>query len=134
VAYIIGYRIGDCFYLEITGYDSDWKKWSVGAVCILLSLQSMLLEKPPLRRYDFLSWDFEYKKRFGNKYWLEANFYAFPTERRVSAIYFFLKSNIIVSNILRRIVRRRNANAASPTGAGDAVAALRDRRRMLLRG
>jgi Acetyltransferase (GNAT) domain len=103
VAYIIGYRIRDVFYLEITGYDADWKAWAVGNTCILLSLQSMISENPPLRRYDFLSYEFEYKRRFGNNKWLEANFYVFPVELRLGVIYVVLKSNIIASNILRRV-------------------------------
>jgi len=102
VAYIIGYRIGDQFYLEVTGYDWNWKKWSVGIVCILLSLESMLAEHPLIKRYDFLSWEFEYKKRFGNMRWMESNFYAFPDRFRFRLIYLCLKTNIIISNCLRR--------------------------------
>jgi hypothetical protein len=114
VAYILGYRIRDAFYLEITGYDSDWRKSAVGVVCILLSLQWMLAEDPPLRRYDFLSWDLEYKKRFGNNKWLEANFYMFPNSFRLGFVYLVLKANIKASNFLRHIYNRYRSRVGPP--------------------
>jgi CelD/BcsL family acetyltransferase involved in cellulose biosynthesis len=106
--------------LEATGYDANWRKWSVGVACILLSLQSMLEENPAITRYDFLSWEFEYKRRLGNSKWMEANYYAFPYAFRSRLIHACLKANIVAADRLRHIshwLGLRFLTAASRAGA-----------------
>jgi hypothetical protein len=127
VSYIIGYRIADQFNLEATGYDSNWRKWAVGVACILLSLQAMLDEDPPIVRYDFLSWEFEYKKRLGNTKWMEANFYAFPYAFRSRVIYVCLRANIVAANRLRRFSHWPGPRIRFPAAASAAGIAQRPR-------
>ena len=78
-AYQYGIIYNNTYHLEYLGYDTRFEKYGVGTV-ILIKVIEILCDDTDFEFYDFGWMNADYKERFADQSWKEANFYLFqPT-------------------------------------------------------
>lgn len=66
IAYVHGYRLGDCYLLDDTGYDEEFSALGVGSALVFQVVQD-LLERYPGEVIDFGYGDNQYKRVLANR-------------------------------------------------------------------
>ena len=80
-AFWLGRRYGNTFYLNLTGYDPEYKKYELGTILFINMLQD-IAENTNIDYIDFGFSDQPYKARFGNECWEEEDVYLFAASWR----------------------------------------------------
>ncbi len=75
-AFEIWFRYGKTYHGQMVGFDPKWKKWRVGTVLFLKTLE-LICDDSDMKKFDFGFGDAEYKQSYGNQQWKEASVYIF---------------------------------------------------------
>jgi hypothetical protein len=75
-AFWLGRRYKNIFYLMLTGYDPEFKKYELGTVLFVFMIQE-LIDNTEIECLDLGFSDQPYKARFGNKSWQEGDLLIF---------------------------------------------------------
>lgn len=125
VAFCGGEAYGDRFIYGIPGYDPAFRDHRVGTY-VLMKLVADLCEDPSVSVLDFGFGDAEYKRRFGDRSWREADIHVFARRPRPVALS-LARTTVHATNdaltraagilgVLERVKRRWRRGVASSNG------------------
>jgi hypothetical protein len=105
IAFEIGLKYGNTYYLGNIGYDPKWRKHSIGTVLFLNVLQLLCNDKD-INFYDFGFGDAEYKSSYGDIRWNEASQYIFAL-RPYPVLINLMRTVIMISDKVFRFILSR---------------------------
>jgi hypothetical protein len=96
-AFEVWLKYGRTYFGDGMGFDPKWKKWRVGTVLFLKTIESICAD-PDVDSVDFGFGDAAYKRSYGSKRWDEASVYIFAM-RLYPAFINVLQSSIEALNL-----------------------------------
>jgi hypothetical protein len=108
VSFQVGYVYGNVLFATHAGYDPDWSDCSPGIVHLIRIVEDLCRSRPDVAWLDFMYGDEPYKRRLGNRFHVEFQFYLIPKSARGFATWLALRAAQGVSHFAGTVLDRLN--------------------------